>query len=249
MPKMGSFDTDSEALVKRVNSHEKYGTTDLNEWIFSALGVSAGDSVLDVGCGFGKQSLALLNMGCKVVAIDASFQSLERLKESGEWADTQLTVIHNDFDDVELPEVEFDCVVSSYAFYYSRDPERVLSKIHERMKNGGAIFICGPTSSNNDGMKSLLNKVGLNFGEGSAPFMEIEAPSLLEKKFGGVEKSIFENRIIFPSANEVWEYWSSHNMFDASIEKEFKMELTRHFLKNDHFVTTKVAIGLFAQKS
>mgnify|MGYP001332041257 CR=1 FL=1 len=246
MPQIGNFDTDSDALVRRVSAHTKYGNAELNDWIFSSIGLSGGLDVLDLGCGFGKQSLPMLSMGCKVTAVDASLESLEFLRSTGDG--NNLKIIHSNFDEVELPNTFFDAVVSSYAFYYSHDSELLLRKIFEKMKDGAKIFICGPSFQNNMGMKNLLKKIGVNFGEGSAPFMENEAPKLFEKVFGNVERLVFKNVISFPSAEAVWDYWSSHNMFNASVEENFKNELALHFSENDSFETTKVALGLLSTK-
>lgn len=117
------------------------------------------------------------------------------------------------------------------------------------MKKGAIMFICGPAFVNNQGMKDFLGKAGVTFGEGSAPFMEKDGPALFSSHFGNVEKCYFENEIVFPNADEVWKYWSSHNMFDKTIEEQFKSNLVEHFDEFDQFVTKKVAIGLKSIKS
>ncbi len=250
MGEIGKFDTDSTALHTRVKAHDKYGKRELNDWIFSRFSLENKPRVLDIGCGFGKQSLALLKEGCEVVAVDASDASIDALNHSAEAAglSSGLQAICSKFDDMTLPEGTFDFAVSSYAFYYSQDRTKVLTQIYDRLKNGGAFFICGPAYRNNQGMKDFLKKAGVVFGEGSAPFMEDEGPELFQKVFGNVEKSYFENEVIFPSAEEVWNYWSSHNMFDATIEDKFKENLAAHFASATEFSTTKVAVGLYSIK-
>ena len=52
------------------------------------------------------------------------------------------------------------------------------------MKKGAKIFVCGPSRKNNMEMKNFLRKVGVELGEGSAPFMEDELPQLFKKYFG-----------------------------------------------------------------
>ena len=246
MPKIGSFDTDSNALIKRVSAHTHYGNAELNDWIFSSIELTKDFTVLDLGCGFGKQTLPMLRLGCNVTAVDTSLTSLELLQSK---ADTKnFKTIHSNFDDVELPNTLYDAVISSYAFYYCHNPELMLKKIYEKMKDGSKIFICGPSFQNNLGIKKLLQKVGVSFGEGSAPFMEKIAPKLFEKVFSNVKILKFKNVISFPSAHAVWSYWSSHNMFDASVEDNFKKEVGIHFSENDSFITTKVAFGLLSIK-
>jgi len=250
MAKIGAFDTDAAALQKRVASHDKFGTRELNDWIFENLKFCPDDNALDLGCGFGKQSMLMLRQGCNVVAVDASSQSIDLLtrKAMDEDLSDRLLTINCEFDALVLPDIEFDFAVSSYAFYYSKDYLRTLSLIHKKLKKGGALFICGPAYKNNQAMKALLKKAGVVFGEGSAPFMEDEGPVLFKQVFGNVQKTYFENEIVFPNAEEVWKYWSSHNMFDVNVEKSFKENIELHFNESDSFITTKVAVGLLAFK-
>ena len=59
---------------------------------------------------------------------------------------------------MKLPNLEYDYVISSYAFYYSKDSLKVLSLIYEKIKPGGTFFICGPAYTNNLGIKNFLKK-------------------------------------------------------------------------------------------
>jgi len=247
MPKIGKFDTDHDALVKRVATHTKYGNVELNDWIFDKLDIQNNDNILDIGCGFGKQTIPFIEKGCSVTAIDASAPAvdslLKRVKSS------KLNAIVCEFDNIDfLPNDHFNKVISSYAFYYSVDREDLLNKIEKSMRTKSSIFICGPSQQNNLEIKKLLHDIGVEFGEGSAPFMDDIAPNLFKKIFGNVETDILTNKLEFPSAEEVWKYWSSHNMFNKSIENKFQEALLEHFKSNQTFVLTKIIKGIFSVK-
>ena len=62
MGKIGQFDTDLSALITRVNSHKNFGSFDINKWIFSQLSIEKNNEILDLGCGFGNQTLELLKL-------------------------------------------------------------------------------------------------------------------------------------------------------------------------------------------
>ena len=248
MPKIGEFDTDHDALVKRVDTHTKYGNVELNDWIFDKLDIQNNNNILDIGCGFGKQTIPLIEKGCSVTAIDASAPAIDSLMERVK--SPKLNSIVCEFDNIDfLPNDHFDKVISSYAFYYSIDRENLLTKIENSMRTNASIFICGPSRQNNLEIKKFLRDIGVEFGEGSAPFMDDIAPSLFEKKFGNVETTILENKLVFPSAEEVWNYWSSHNMFNKSIENKFQEALFGHFKSNQTFVLTKIIKGIFSIKT
>ena len=126
MGKIGKFDTDAIALKQRVKAHKDFGNNELNEWIFSSINLKANSNVLDLGCGFGKQSIDMLKRGLFVVAVDASRASLNELEKSSkaEGLNKSLLAIESKFDNMKLPSLEYDYVVSSYAFYYSKDSFR-----------------------------------------------------------------------------------------------------------------------------
>ena len=42
-------------LLKRINIHEEFGARDIDKWMLELLQPKAGDSILDVACGAGKQ--------------------------------------------------------------------------------------------------------------------------------------------------------------------------------------------------
>lgn len=65
MGKIGNFDTDADALMKRIAAHDKFGENDLNAWVFDSAGIESGMRVLDLGCGTGKQTLELLEKGMR----------------------------------------------------------------------------------------------------------------------------------------------------------------------------------------
>ena len=247
MGKIGQFDKDFNALLTRVNTHKNFGSFDINKWIFSLLSIKKNDEVLDLGCGFGHQTFGLLKLDCKVTAIDANKDSLDYLQNHSN--SPNLKTIHSEFDFLEkLPIDHFDSVISSYAFYYARDYNSLLNNVHQSMKKSSKIFICGPSRKNNMEMKSFLTKIGVDFGEGSAPFIEDELPRLFNKYFGNFRVIEAKNTIEFPSANDVWKYWSSHNMFNQEIETKFKKLSSEYFEKNDKFLTTKVIKGVIATK-
>ena len=248
MGKIGNFDTDLDALFKRVNTHDNFGSFNINNWIFSNLSIVKNQNILDLGCGFGSQTIELLKLGCYVTAIDANRDSLEHLKKKA--GSSKLTIIHSKFDELErLPINSFDNVISCYSFYYANDYNSLMSNIFQSMKNKSKIFICGPSKKNNMEMKNFLTQIGVDFGEGSAPFMEKKIPKILDNYFGNVKRLEEKNRIEFPSPKSVWDYWSSHNMFNVDIQSKFKDTIKIFFKNNDKFITTKIIRGVISQKN
>ncbi len=61
-PETGKFDTDANALAQRIASHKTFGSKDVNDWIFEHLQPAEGGSLLDLGCGTGKQAIPAAKM-------------------------------------------------------------------------------------------------------------------------------------------------------------------------------------------
>ena len=73
--------TDKEKLQKRIKTHEKYSKYDINEWILDILKISGSESILDVGCGTGKQLIPIAEKTKGiVVGVDVKKESLDYIK-------------------------------------------------------------------------------------------------------------------------------------------------------------------------
>ena len=94
----------------------------LNSWI------KKNAEVLDLGCGYGNQTIPLIEKGCAVTAVDASSDALAALAKKV--SSNSLTIIESKFDDLDLSTIgPFDAVISSYAFYYCKDPKALVNAI------------------------------------------------------------------------------------------------------------------------
>jgi len=257
--KIGQFDSDAAALKQRIQSNERYGSADLNSWIFAELDVHAGMSVLDLGCGTGKQALPLSRIvgeDGRVTAIDISDDALAELRRQaadagvGERIDTHCIGL-DDFAEMQVLPL-FDRAVSSYSLYYARDPRAVLRKIHERLRPGGVMFVCGPARDNNAELiafKAALNGQATPEPSTPAKLMEDDLPVWAGDLFGEVTSSRFENRVVFDSATAVHDYWSSHNLYDPGLDDDFLAAAANHFRSSPEFHNVKRAIGVRAVKS
>jgi SAM-dependent methyltransferase len=257
--KVGRFDSDAAALKQRIRSNERFGSADLNSWIFAELDVHAGMSVLDLGCGTGKQALPLSRIvgeDGRVTAIDISDVALAELRrqaaDSGvsERIDTHCVGLDDLAEVWGLP--TFDRAVSSYSLYYAREPKALLQNIHERLRPGGVMFVCGPAKDNNSELiafKSALNGQAIPAASASAKVMEDDLPVWARDLFGEVAISTFENRVVFDSATAVHDYWSSHNLYDPGLDDAFQAAAANHFRSSNEFHNVKRAIGVRAVKS
>lgn len=254
----GKFNTDSKALLNRIAAHEKYGSKDINEWTFKNLELGKGLSIVDLGCGTGKQTIPMAEIvgpTGNITAVDVSDESLGILinEARNKKLEKNITVLNCDLDNLEthLPGNKFDRVLASYSIYYSKNPEELFKTIQSVLKSGGLFFFCGPSSKNNSELKefiaSISNSVQENTGGGAA-FMEGVGQKLANVYFHSVENFLFENPLKFDSAESLCSYWSSYNLYNAKLDDAFKEAAREHFKINKYFVTNKRVIGIKAVK-
>jgi ubiquinone/menaquinone biosynthesis C-methylase UbiE len=250
----GRFNTDALALKRRIASHDKYGSIDLNAWIFDHLQLKTGLAILDLGCGTGKQSLPLAKIVGRaghIHAVDFSKEALDELSRSARdlGLEKRIRVLRAGLDELgeHLEEQQFDRALASFSLYYAQYPRRVFQLLYRAMKPGGILFFCGPSQDNNAELKRF--HYSLRGGEppaaaGAAVFMEEAGQLLAQEVFGFVDIFTFENRLVFDSAEALYSYWSSYNLYDQGLDSEFRSVAAKYFETHRVFETQKRVIGV-----
>ena len=96
-------------------------------------------TVLDLGCGYGRNCLEFVKLGAKsVLGIDISFKMLDiAIKES---FDEQITYRQLDMMDIDIINQKFDFVYSSLAFHYIEDFNKLITNIAGLLKTNGVLL-------------------------------------------------------------------------------------------------------------
>ncbi len=112
---------------------------DVINTILDNAGVAEGLTVLDVACGTGVLFPDYLSRNVKsVTGIDISPKMAEIAKTK--FNQDNVTVICDDVEETDFAEL-FDCVVVYNAFPHFIDPDRLLKKLSELVKVGGAVTV------------------------------------------------------------------------------------------------------------
>lgn len=103
---------------------------DLGEPVVDLLAPKPGERILDLGCGDGRLTRKLVDLGCEVVAVDASPEQIAKAKADG--LDARV------MDGQALAfEPEFDAVFTNAALHWMKGADAVIAGVKRALKPGG----------------------------------------------------------------------------------------------------------------
>jgi ubiquinone/menaquinone biosynthesis C-methylase UbiE len=252
----GRFDTDAPALKQRIESHDKYGTQDVNAWIFRHLEVKPGQAILDLGCGTGKQSVPLAELvgaAGQVLAVDLAQKALDELAQTArqKCMEGRVRTLRAGFDELDqhLAEQQFDRVLACFSLYYASQPRDTFTAIRRALKPGGTFFFCGPSQENNAELNrfhNALRAVPPPVASRGAAFMERTGQDLARELFNRVDVFTFENPLRFDTPDALHSYWSSYNLYEPALDAAFTSAAARHIETHRVFETVKRVVGVKA---
>jgi len=243
---------------------------DLEEWIQARVHISRGETVLDVGCGNGKQVAVfsdLVGDNGKVIGADI-FNQVPGLLDGARVklsAKTNIELIDHSAS-VPFPQADqtFDVITSCYSIYYVDNIRASLMEFSRLLKNDGRCFIVGPSWDNSREFYNLnrdITKQELpkNFAERLWRMNNEVMPAAYEI-FKRVEVSPFVNRVYFEGekgVKAVEEYYRATLLFqEESAQQDKRDEFASEFVrqvrmeveKNGRYIIYKRAIGLTLYK-
>ena len=116
--------------------------------LLSHLQGSAPFSLLDLGCGPGRDLRYFASLGHQVWGLDgcARFCAMAR-QHAG------CPVFHQDFLNLQLPPVAYDGIFANASLFHvpSQELGRVLGQLHDSLKKGGVLFCSNPHGQNQEG--------------------------------------------------------------------------------------------------
>ena len=139
----------SSATIEHYNANAnsfRHGTKDHDvtqnyEALLSALPNQKGLSLLDLGCGPGRDLLYFKNEGHHAIGLDGSYEFCEMARSL-----TGLPVLHQDFLKLELPEQFVDGIFANASLFHvpSQEMVRVLKELRSALKPQGVLFSSNP---------------------------------------------------------------------------------------------------------
>jgi trans-aconitate methyltransferase len=136
--------------------------SDLGMPVLELLAPQPGERILDLGCGDGPLTKKLVDLGCRVVGVDASPQMIAAARGLG--LDARIMDGH-----ALSFEREFDAVFSNAALHWMKQPDQVIDGVWRSLKPGGRFVAESGGHGNVAGiaaaLEAALARRGINAGD------------------------------------------------------------------------------------
>ncbi len=148
-------------------------------------------TVLEVGCGQGRNLIYLANLGLKVVGVDINEDCVRKV------ASATITALQADASNLPFQDNSFDHILCTEVLEHLADPDTCLSECYRVLKgNGTALFTC-PTLNIPLRMlvpfyRKLAHIPQHSYGDHLSVFSAKQVISLLGKRFEIVEVKYVE---------------------------------------------------------
>jgi SAM-dependent methyltransferase len=122
-----------------------YGAELPTEADLRLLGTLEGARILDLGCGTGRNAVALAQLGAKVIAVDPSAERLAAARERADAAEVRVELHQAELADLAfLRSDSVDAALSAMALAEVDDLARVFRQVHRVLKREGPLVASVP---------------------------------------------------------------------------------------------------------
>ncbi len=133
---------DAEELFRLGVQHQVWSEEAQNGWRLANF--SAGQTILDLGCGPGyctKELAFITGKEGKVIGIDKSEKYIKFLDGVATQYALNIETIHADFDSMQLQAASLDGMYCRWALAWIPNPQEILKKVVDALKPGGRMVL------------------------------------------------------------------------------------------------------------
>lgn len=114
-----------------------------NNYILQECNLQAGNKLLDIMCGYGRNTLGLARKGIQVTAVDNCREYMDEIRAAAAAENLPVTCLEADVLQADYKE-QFDaaiCLGNSFSFFDAADTLRLLKNTAAQLKPGGRFII------------------------------------------------------------------------------------------------------------
>ncbi|HEY0937091.1 MAG TPA: class I SAM-dependent methyltransferase [Trebonia sp.] len=175
---------------------------ELAQFVAATAGARAGAPVLEVGCGTGQLTSALLPFGFALTAIDIGTSMIEVARER---AAAGVTFRVASFEDLDAAPASFDLVISGAAFHWI-DPGVRFRQAARLLRPGGWLALAGYEERYDEPVGSMLDAMWLarSADDGVWVTRRADARAIGDSKlFGPSVHRVFRQRLVRSAADVI----------------------------------------------
>ncbi|HEY0048069.1 MAG TPA: class I SAM-dependent methyltransferase [Pyrinomonadaceae bacterium] len=177
-----------------INARELFGDIDI--YLFDQIlknQFSSQMSILDAGCGAGRNLIYFLRSGCKIFGVDRNPEAIRYVRELAQSLAPELSAENFQISKVEempFPDESFDAVISSAVLHFARSEQHfngMLAEMWRVLKPEGLLFVRLASSIGIEDKIKLIEGRRYNLPDGSERFL-VDEELLLSatSRLGGI---------------------------------------------------------------
>ena len=139
------------------------------EVLLDSASVTAGHSVLDVGCGTGNVALAAAARGAAATGVDPSARLVALARERAARAGADARFLTGEAGRLPLPDGDFDATLSAFAVIFAPDPAQALAEMVRVTRPGGAVALTSWRSEGPIFAAGRILREAFPSGDGAGP--------------------------------------------------------------------------------
>jgi len=208
--------SDDKNLSVRIKLHAKHSTNKQGffAWVFEKYRFSENSSILELGCGNGKQwdgRIGKLPYGCKLTLSDFSDGMLTVVKEKFSLFDN-IDFQKIDIQNIPFTDDSFDVVIANHMLYHIPDLNKALSEVRRVLKSGGRFY---SATNGNGGIRPFLHNAMKKFNPETKAFTQEWTFSLqnggeiLRRYFSSVERLDYEDSFAITETQDLMDWIKS----------------------------------------
>ena len=234
--------TDTKSLKNRIDFNKKYSRYNFDEWIERFYNFRKSGSILDIGCGDGKQiNFAIKGIGKKpnIVGVDLSTTSLEKIASKHKKI-KNLKLINSNMDNIAkiekvIKNKKFNLIHSTYSIYYSTNPLKLIKYLKSKLNKNSRLIITIPGDLN------TIKKI-LKIKEDNKKIKKDELENFFNKNFDKVQVNFLNNYLKVNNIDDLINFYTSSAIYEKNKLKYFIDYVKKKILHNGYFQYNKSSI-------
>lgn len=134
---------DDEQAERLAAIYTAPATVERRQWILDHLDLTAGESVLSIGCGPGHEPAAIAEQVGETGQVHGIDNSEDVVAMAQDHCDElpQITIEHGDAIDLGVADAEFDAAIASLVYEYSPEVDTALAELYQALAPGGRAAV------------------------------------------------------------------------------------------------------------